>query len=162
MAMLFFAGRAMLLASAAATAATEPDLEGRWQVPGEDPAQPAAIVRFDQVNGEYRGVIVSIPAAQGKSDELRCTACSGARRNQPLLKMEIVWGLKRQGLKYAGGSALDPETGETYRCDLTLAPGGQELRIRYFVDPKHESVSEVWTREVQSRSARLRRPRTAS
>lgn len=156
MAMLFFAGRVLLLVSAAAVAVTEPDLDGRWQVPSKDSALPSAIVRFEQVNGEYRGVIASIPGAQGKDDELRCTACTGSRRNQPLLKMEIIWGLKRRGLEYTGGSVLDPETGETYRCSLTLAPSGQELRIRYSVDSQHESVSETWIRDAQPRDVRGR------
>lgn len=143
MAILFCASGAMLLASAIVSAsAAEPDLEGLWQTPDET----AVTLRFTQVNGEYRGVIDSIPAAQGRDVELRCTECTGSRRNQPLLKMEIVWGLKRQGSEYTEGSALDPETGDIYRCSLTIAPNGQQLRIRYYVEPPLKDVTEVWTR----------------
>lgn len=150
MAILFFAGRAMLLASAAVSAAAaESDLEGLWQTPGETPT----ILRFTQANGEYRGVIDSIPAAQGEDADLRCAACTGSRRNQPLLNMEIVWGLKREGREYTGGSALDPETGEIYRCSLTIAANGQQLRIRYYVEPPLKSVSEVWIRQTRPAAA---------
>lgn len=148
MALLFFAGTAMLLASAAVSvsaAAAEPDLEGLWQTPGETPT----ILRFTQVNGEYRGVIDSIPAAQGEDADLRCTECTGSRRNQPLLNMEIVWGLKRQGREYTGGSVLDPETGAIYRCALTIAPDGQQLRVRYSAEPPLKSMSEIWTRQTR-------------
>lgn len=156
MAMLLFAGRAMLLASAALTSATaESYLEGLWQTPGEMPA----ILRFTEVNGEYRGVIDSIP--RGEGEDLRCTACRGARRNQPLLNMEIVWGLKHQGSgEYTGGSALDPETGDIYRCSVTIAENGQQLRIRYHLDPPQESATEVWTRKTSPAAAR--RANTAS
>ena len=144
MAMLLFAGRAILLASAALTAtAAESNLEGLWQTPGE----MSAILRFTEVNGEYRGVIDSIPWAKDK--DLRCTACTGARRNQPLLNMEIVWGLKHQGGgEYTGGSALDPDTGDIYRCSMTIAENGRQLLIRYHLDPPHKSVTEVWTRQT--------------
>jgi uncharacterized protein (DUF2147 family) len=143
-AMLLFAGRAILLASTALTAAAaESRLEGLWQTPGE----MSAILRFTEMKGEYRGVVDSIPGAE--DEDLRCTACTGARRNQPLLNMELVWGLKHVGGgEYTGGSALDPDTGGIYRCSVTIAENGRQLRIRYHLDPRHKSVTEVWTRQT--------------
>lgn len=144
MAMLLFVGRAVLLASTAmAAAAAESRLDGLWQTPGER----SAILRFTEVKGTYRGVIDSIPGAT--DEDLRCTACTGVRRNQPLLNMELVWGLTHAGGgEYTGGSVLDPETGDIYRCSVTIAENGRQLRVRYHLDPPHKSVIEVWTRQT--------------
>ena len=55
-----------------------------------------------------------------------CKACEGERKDKPIIGMNFLWGLKKDGDQYAGGEILDPKNGKIYRAKMKLIDGRQE------------------------------------
>ena len=53
---------------------------------------------------------------------------SGDRRNQPVLGLEIIRGMRPDGEQWDGGTILNPETGDVYHCRMHLGPDGADAR----------------------------------
>ncbi len=108
----------------------------------------AGIVRLQVVDGELRGMVAG-SLREGEDPGRVCGRCPGARRNQPVAGMVILWGLRpdpRNASHFVNGSVLDPDTGNVYSASLRLSPNGQSLELRgYFMLPQ-VGRSQTWRR----------------
>lgn len=120
-------------------------LTGLWIASDERDGKPRAVIRIAERNGEFFGSI-----EQGLRPEREvspvCEKCPGAQRNQPLLGMTIVWGMKRVGKGYGGGEILDPDTGQIYRCLMNLDTDGKHLEVRGYLGLPLLGRSQTWRR----------------
>lgn len=132
---------------AALLSAAEPSPAGLWKTIDDSSGQPKGLVRIREVNGQYEGKLEKIFPKPGDDPAPRCEKCEGARRNQPVLGMTILWGLTRQGDEYQGGEALDPENGKIYRAKMKLIESGKKLEVRGFIGISLFGRSQVWLRE---------------
>lgn len=121
---------------------------GLWQTISDVDGEPRALVRLQLIGGEIRGVVAGT-LRQGEGADRTCERCSGARRNQPISGMTILWGLHRDPSdprQFINGSVLDPDTGDVYSARLRVSPDGQTLQLRgYFVLPI-AGRSQTWLR----------------
>lgn len=127
--------------------AAEPSPAGLWKTIDDSSGQPKGLVRIREANGSYEGKLEKIFPKPGEDPSPRCDKCEGARRNQPVLGMTILWGLTRQGDEYQGGEALDPENGKIYRAKMKLIDGGKKLEVRGFIGISLFGRSQTWLRE---------------
>ena len=127
--------------------AAELSPSGLWKTVDEHSGKAKGLVRIREVNGQYEGKIEKIFPAPGDDPAPKCEKCDGARRNQPVLGMTFMWGLKKQGNEYQGGEILDPETGTIYRAKIKLIDGGSKLDVRGFVGFSLFGRSQTWLRE---------------
>ena len=69
--------------------------------------------------------------------DAKCDKCSDARKDQKVLGMTIVEGVKKAvGEDYwDGGTILDPNNGKVYKVRLTPKDGGRLLEVRGFIGP---------------------------
>ena len=118
---------------------------GLWQTVNER-GEREALVRITEVAGELRGNVVEVYSPPAPSAQPLCEACSGALRNQPIVGMEILRGLRWDGEQYSGGEILDPDEGRAYRCTLRLLQGGERLEVRGYVGISLFGRSQVWLR----------------
>jgi uncharacterized protein (DUF2147 family) len=88
-----------------------------------------ALVRIVEKNGEYVGTFVRLldPADDRNS---KCENCTDYRKNQPMVGLKILSGMRQSGGHYDGSEILDPESGSVYRCTMRLEDGGQGLVVR--------------------------------
>lgn len=135
-----------LLCASAIALAAESSPVGAWKTIDDQTGQVRAIVRIAEVNGEYQGQIENIFPQPGEDPSPRCEACSGARRDRPLLGMVIIENIRKRDREYSGGTILDPETGTTYRCSLALADAGRKLLVRGFVGFSLFGRTQTWLR----------------
>jgi uncharacterized protein (DUF2147 family) len=61
--------------------------------------------------------------------------------------LRILWDMKKDGDGWSGGMILDPETGKTYRCLLSLADGGMKLKVRGYLGLSVLGRTQYWHRE---------------
>jgi uncharacterized protein (DUF2147 family) len=120
---------------------------GRWLTMDDDDGKPRSLVVIEEKRGELSGRIEQIFPRPGDNAQNLCEQCEGARKNQPVVGMVFLWGLRKQGDEYADGEILDPDNGQIYRAKLKLSPDGKQLTVRGYIGISLFGRSQVWLRE---------------
>ncbi len=138
---------AALIGSGAVTWAQATDSPvGVWRTIDDKTGKPKALIKIVEQNGEYTGTIIK--GLEPNDDPNRvCTACTGARKGQKMLGMEIMEGIHKDGDVYDGGHILDPENGMNYSCKLKVVDGGQKLKVRGYLGISLLGRTQTWIRE---------------
>jgi uncharacterized protein (DUF2147 family) len=140
---------AALLARAAGPAQS---IQGLWKTMDDKTHQPRGVVRIYQDNGQFFGKIVR--SFDPKEAKEVCAPCSGPLHNKPIIGMLILRDMRQNGNKFSGGTIVDPDTGESYRCKMTLEDGGQKLTVRGYIGLAVFGRTQVWTRYAPPKGMR--------
>jgi uncharacterized protein (DUF2147 family) len=135
----------ILMPSVARSAGNSP--AGLWRTVDDHTGKPRGLVRITEINGQYEGRVEKTFPKPGEDPNPKCEKCEGARQNQPVVDMTILWGLKKQGEEYQGGEILDPENGKVYRARMKLEDNGKKLDVRGFIGFSLFGRSQIWIRE---------------
>lgn len=141
---------AVLLAAAATLPSAWADSTspvGLWKNIDDVTGQPKALIRITEANGVLQGRIEKLFLAPGEAPNPKCDKCSGARKDQPILGMSILDGLRKDGDEYAGGEILDPNNGKVYRSKMELEDGGKKLKVRGYIGIPMLGRSQTWLRQ---------------
>ena len=137
---------ALLLAAASATVFAQASPAGTWKTIDDETKQEKSIVRITDNGGVLTGKIEKLtdPAKQ----EATCDKCSDARKDQKIIGMTIIEGVKKAaGEEYwDGGSILDPNNGTVYKVRLTPADGGKKLDVRGYIGAPLLGRTQTWIR----------------
>lgn len=123
---VFFAIICMMIPTFSALAQ---DVIGKWKL--ED---GTAIVEVYKVGNVYNGKIVWLqeptepdgtPAVDNNNPDKKL-------RTRPLIGLNMLHGLKKDGKKYSGGKIYDPGNGKTYNCSMQV--DGNTLKVRGSLD----------------------------
>jgi hypothetical protein len=119
---------------------------GVWITQDDDTKEPRAHIKITQDNGLLSGRIVKTLDPDALPDE-RCTRCTGDRKNQAMLGLEIIRGGQKneKELVWEGGKILDPESGDEYRFKMRLLDQGRTLQVRGYLGPFWRT--QIWTRQ---------------
>ncbi len=121
----------LLAAAGAAWAQAAP--VGLWKTIDDDTKQEKSLVRISDAGGTLSGKIEKLldPAKQ----DSKCDKCTDARKDQPVLGMNIIEGVKKNESEghWEGGTILDPNNGKTYKLRLTPKDGGKTLEVRGYI-----------------------------
>jgi uncharacterized protein (DUF2147 family) len=139
---VFLAALAAALPAASANARLTSPV-GLWQ-PLDSSGKPQGLIRIFESNGLYYGRIE--PSSPGDDRNARCTQCTGARHDQPIIGLLMLRHLKPQSGEYVGGDILDPDTGRVYSCTLRLTDGGHEAIMHGFLGISLLGRSQTWRR----------------
>ena len=131
-----------LCGAASAQGAASP--VGLWRTIDDKTGKESGAVRIFDSGGALYGRIERItdPARAG----LSCIKCSDDRKDKPLIGLDIMRGLKRDGEVWDGGTILDPETGSSYKSSVRLDDGGQKLVVRGYLGVSLLGRSQTWIR----------------
>jgi uncharacterized protein (DUF2147 family) len=119
---------------------------GSWKTVNEH-GEPEGLVRIVEVAGELRGTVEKVYSPPAPEADPRCIECSGERKNQRVIGMQILSGMRWDGEQYSGGEILDPNNGRTYRCWLRVVDGGRKLEVRGYIGISLLGRTQVWLRE---------------
>lgn len=142
--------RLLLLAALAApwfnAPAQAPSLPGLWKTISHRTGQPDGLVRVREENGELVGRVEKIlrPSASGGNPV--CERCTGPLKDQPVIGLPILRVRAESEGRYTG-EVLEPDTGRSYRCIVTVLDGGSRLEVRGYVGVPALGRSEFWARE---------------
>ena len=126
----------MLIASLLAVSAQANSPVGRWHTIDDKTGETKSLVTIEDAGGVLRGKVSQI-LRKGADPAAKCDKCVDDRKDQTILGMEIIRGVKKStGNDYwEGGEILDPEEGKLYRVRLTPVEGGAKLQVRGFLGP---------------------------
>jgi len=119
---------------------------GLWNTISDTDGRPTAIVEIREDHGEYVGVVRGLLVPADPEDSV-CGKCSGERKGQRVVGMEILRHMRRDDNgEWSGGEILDPETGKTYRAKMRLENDGLKLVVRGYVGFSLFGRSQTWVR----------------
>ena len=120
---------------------------GLWKAIDDTTGKPSALIRITEERGELRGKIEQLFRAPGEDPNPKCTLCHDARKDQPIIGMTIVSGLRKDGDEYKDGEILDPNNGKIYKSKLSVHDGGKKVEVRGYVGVPMFGRSQVWLRQ---------------
>jgi uncharacterized protein (DUF2147 family) len=143
---LAMAAAASFASFATAASAQENSPVGVWKTIDDNSGKPRSLVRITENNGELRGKIEKLFLEPGENQNPVCEKCEGNLKDQPIVGMTILTGLKKDGDEYNGGKVLDPGNGKVYNSKLSLADGGKKLNMRGYIGMPMLGRTQTWIR----------------
>ncbi|AUX85480.1 MULTISPECIES: DUF2147 domain-containing protein [Acinetobacter] len=122
-----------LLCSTYSLANTDP-LIGKWKTVDDRTGHSLAdvIISKNQHN-VYSAQVIEIRSLSGKEKLTTCQKCTGHLKNQPMIGLTILSGLKKNPEKhneYIEGKFLDPLSGQHYVSEAHLVQEARYLQVR--------------------------------
>lgn len=115
-------------------------IEGKWKTIDDETKKEKSIVEiFKKSDGKYYGKILQLLQ---KPENNICVKCTDDRKNKPLIGLEIIRGLKKEGNEFTGGTITDPKNGKTYKCTITNQ--GDKLDVRGYIGFSFIGRSQTW------------------
>lgn len=143
---LMVAAALLSLIAAGPAQSADPTAVGLWQATEQETGQPSGWFLFRDHDGVFEGTIVRMFLKPGESPNIACDQCKDDRRGKPWLGLDIVRGMRREGLSYKDGTILDPRNGNVYNAVMTLKPDGQTLVVRGYLGISLFGQDRYWTR----------------
>ena len=139
---------AALLLTSAAHAQGSP--VGLWRSIDDHTGKAMALIRISETGGTLQGRIEKLFGVAAEPPVL-CDKCSGARKDQPVIGMTIIDGMRHEAEgkvnTYTGGTILDPDNGVIYKSRMALSDDGRHLQVRGYVGMPLFGRTQTWVRE---------------
>lgn len=120
---------------------------GLWKNIDDVSGKPKALIRISESNGALQGKIEKLFRPADQEQNPKCDQCKDARKDQPVIGMVFMSGLKKDGDGYTGGEILDPDNGKIYKSKMTLIDNGKKLQVRGYIGVPMLGRSQTWVRQ---------------
>lgn len=118
-------------------------ITGVWKTIDDEDGTAKSHITIEESNGKLTGTVTEL--LEGATLTI-CENCKGARKNQPIKGMKILWDLEPNGAGEAsGGTVFDPGKGKDYSCKVKLE-GDDQLIVRGYVGIPALGRSQTWYR----------------
>ncbi len=104
------------------------DIVGSWKTIDDNTGKARSVVEIYEKEGLYFGKVVDIFPQPGEDPDPICENCTGDKKNQKVIGMEIITDMEKDGDEYVNGEILDPENGKVYKCKLWVEDGNLKVR----------------------------------
>lgn len=121
---------------------------GLWKTIDDGSKKEKSLVRIADSGGVLVGKIEKLLDPNEKPDVV-CDQCSDERKNQPVVGLTIIRGVKQDADDKAlwnGGDILDPANGKVYKVRLKPAQDGKALEVRGYIGMPMLGRSQTWIR----------------
>ena len=117
---------------------------GRWKTIDDKSGIEKSVLSVYMKGEKLYAEVIQI-LERGREDAT-CIECKGSLKDKPIVGMQIINGLKKTGKnEYAGGTILDPENGQNYRCRIWLnSDNPDELMVRGYLAFFYRT--QIWKR----------------
>jgi len=116
---------------------------GKWNSFDEETNKIESVIEVYEKDGKAFAKIITITDPERKT--ATCFKCSGKRKDEPILGMDILTGLKKDGDEWSGGKILDPKNGKTYKCYIKLQDKNT-LKLRGYIGFSLFGRTAIWKR----------------
>ena len=131
----------LLIVSSSISAQT---IFGKWENRDEETNMVDSVIEVYEKDGKAFAKIIEITSDERKN--ALCTACSGKLKDKPILGMNILTGLTKDGKEWSGGKILDPKNGKEYKCYIKL-DSDNKLKIRGYIGFAVFGRTAYWLRQ---------------
>jgi uncharacterized protein (DUF2147 family) len=119
---------------------------GKWKTIDDSTGEARSIINIWEKDGEIFGSIESLFRKPHENPNPLCTKCEGKLRNKPVIGLTILKNLKQDENEWNGGTVLDPENGNTYKCKIEVVENGTRLKVRGFIGVSVLGRTQHWHR----------------
>jgi len=116
---------------------------GQWETYDDETNEKKGLIEIFENNGVYTAKVMEAYTGPPNST---CRFCEGDKKDQPIIGMEIIEGLEKDGDTYEGGTILDPESGKIYKCYLELEEP-DKLKVRGYIGFALLGRTQYWRRK---------------
>jgi len=116
------------------------EIIGHWKTIDDSTGETESVVEiFKKSDEKYYGRVVQMLV---KPDNDNCVKCKDDRKNKPLIGLEIIRGLTKDGNEFTGGTITDSKNGKSYECTITR--DGEKLNVRGYIGFSLIGRTQVW------------------
>ena len=119
---------------------------GAWNSFDEETNRLESVIEVYEKNDQVFAKIIKITNLENQG--ATSINCSGERKNTPILGMNILTGLKKDGDEWSGGKILDPKNGKEYKCYIQLLDENT-LKIRGYIGFSMFGRTAIWKRATK-------------
>ncbi len=104
---------------------------GKWNTFDEKTKTQKSQVEIYKTDGKYFAKITDLYNLPDntKPENALCVECKGDKKNKPIIGMNVIEDLVKQGNEYKDGKITDPQNGKTYDCSVRLDPKDSDILI---------------------------------
>ncbi|MFT4697149.1 MAG: hypothetical protein ACI9SJ_000265 [Flavobacteriaceae bacterium] len=117
---------------------------GEWVTYHDKTKSKKSVIEIYKVGDEYFGKIITL--FEDPLDSI-CEKCKGKNKDMPVIGMEFIENLKKDGEEFNDGTILDPKDGKKYKCYLKLL-NKNKLKVRGFVGFSIIGRTQYWLRNI--------------
>ena len=129
----------------AAFTAQSQTIFGKWHSTNEDTGEVDSVIEVYEKNGKAFAKVIEIKNPKRKNAV--CDLCTDENKNKPVLGLNILTGLEKEGEEWSGGKILDPRNGKVYKCYIKLETENK-LKIRGYIGFSLIGKTAYWTRAL--------------
>ncbi|OYQ39044.1 hypothetical protein CHU94_16665 [Rhodoferax sp. TH121] len=122
------------LGLSALTAMAQMTPVGLWKTIDDKDGSAKSEIRIVDNGGVVSGKIERDLNPKAKPDD-KCTECKDDRKDQPIIGLELIRGLKKTEGKdiWEGGTIVEPSSGKVYKMTMTPIEGGKKIEMRGYI-----------------------------
>ncbi|MGZ3240776.1 MAG: DUF2147 domain-containing protein [Burkholderiaceae bacterium] len=120
---------------------------GLWKTIDDETGKPKSFVRITENKGEFEGKIEKLFRLSDLDQNPKCVKCEGINKDQRIIGMTILTGMKKDGDEYTDGHILDPNNGKVYKSKMSLIDDGKKLKLRGYIGVPMIGRTQIWLRE---------------
>ena len=116
---------------------------GKWYSTNEETGEIDSVIEVYKKQEKAFGKIIEIKNSERKNAV--CDLCKDKNKNKPILGLNILNGLEKDGEEWSGGTILDPRNGNVYKCFIQLVQQ-DKLKIRGYFGLSIFGKTAYWQR----------------
>ena len=116
---------------------------GKWNSKNEKTGEVDSVIEVYEKEGKAYAKIVEI--LNKKEENPTCQNCEGENKDKPILGLDILTGLEKNGDEWSGGEILDPRNGKIYKCYIELVKK-DKLKLRGYIGISWFGKTAYWHR----------------
>ncbi|MGV4414562.1 DUF2147 domain-containing protein [Chryseobacterium sp. T1] len=104
-------------------------IEGKWKTIDDESGKEKSYVEiFKKADGKYYGKVIQLLI---KPEDPNCSKCKDDRKGKPIVGMEVIRGLSKDGNEFTGGTITNPKDGKSYKTEVVR--DGNTIKVKAIV-----------------------------
>ena len=116
---------------------------GKWETRNEETNKVDSVVEIYEKDGKAFAKIIEVKDPKRRTAV--CEKCEGENKDKPILGLNIMTGLEKDGDEWSGGEIVDPRNGKVYDCYIKLV-NRNKLKLRGYIGFSLLGKTRYWYR----------------